>query len=195
MNIENYIDCFFEPGISVIVVDSTSEYCPKFKIFYKYLIDKQNSTIIKENEPHYFCKNTYIIDTMNIYDIVSILKPIKNQSVFIPTSLNNWVMPISSDVVARANHFTHAFRKFHTICTENNINLILMQNTYVSNSLPMKTLPNGMTYASNLIVTYKDELFHIIKNRFDKEKDFNIDEILQPIIKENRTKKLKRILV
>jgi hypothetical protein len=99
----------------------------------------------------------------------------------------------------RSKNLQEIMRKIYNVSYENNLSIILLNHVYHSPVISVTAINNIMgqssaiLYSSSLAILYKDEKFHIYKNRYGNNDVVDINK-LKPIFLKYREKKLRRIL-
>jgi len=187
----NILDNFKEQGISLITY-SIVDYDAKLRVLLKHLAN--NSILITDRHNNLPSSRKYVVNEINI-DIIDTLKQFNNQCVFISVPTGEWITPNHDYKYVEEKNFLEAI---YEVSDKNDLSIILISYTYNSPNNTTNVLniaPNSTKYMSNFIINYKNEMIHIVKNRFGSDNNkYHIDTMKELFVKEYREKKLKRIL-
>jgi len=173
LNINEFMSYFSEKGISTIFTNHIS-YDNKLNYFLKHLNNKYNS--IADND------RINVLDELDKFKntTVLILKPTNSFDYDDGTGDQPWQM--------KKKYISSIYTK----SVENNLSIILFTYSYKTQN--KYDIDHKQMLMSNLVIEYKDNKIHLLKNRYADIGSFDID-LLRPIwINEEREDKLNRIL-
>lgn len=186
---KDFLSHFKEQGISLISYSCVDE-DEKLRIFFNHLANK---SILITNHDKYnnFGSLSYKYMLNDIDEsILDILRQHKDQNVFISVPTSEWFITKHKDdkgLMMRSKNLQEIMRKIYNVSYENNLSIILLNYVYYNSQ------SNSILYSSSLAILYKDEKFHIYKNRYGNNDVVDINK-LKPIFLKYREKKLRRIL-
>ena len=196
---KDFLSHFKEQGISLISYSCVDE-DEKLRIFFNHLANK---SILITNHDKYnnfgSLSHKYMLNDID-ESILDILRQHKDQNVFISVPTSEWFITKHKDdkgLMMRSKNLQEIMRKIYNVSYENNLSIILLNYVYYNPHKTNGTLSvgqsNSILYSSSLAILYKDEKFHIYKNRYGNNDVVDINK-LKPIFLKYREKKLRRIL-
>lgn len=166
--INNFIHNFHKGNISVLTFNS--EIDTKLLNFISYLV--KDSAVIKES------KSEIILDILGTY---------RNQNVFIYTPTNLWTY---SSVKDKAEMLRDTMREIHKVSVSNNLSILVSAYIYSSIITSSNSVSTGVSYVSDYIVSYSQDIFKVMKSRSGDYDMIDIHDMSFLF----REEKLKRIL-
>ena len=197
---KDFLSHFKEQGISLISYSCVDE-DEKLRIFFNHLANK---SILITNHDKYnnfgSLSHKYMLNDID-ESILDILRQHKDQNVFISVPTSEWFITKHKDdkgLMMRSKNLQEIMRKIYNVSYENNLSIILLNHVYHSTVISGTAINNivgqsSAIYSSSLAILYKDEKFHIYKNRYGNNDVVDINK-LKPIFLKYREKKLRRIL-